>query len=208
MNFIPFLVLFSLAYRTVAIIIFIRFNHSNNNRSVTSSAFVRLISKVLWLFNMVYTDTPIHRTTQLVESKMSITLETSKRSKYIETWAHTKGVQYQINFKKSTKHFRFETNMARCDQFQFWRWASVDSQDIPDPVHWDILAVPLSELGTALENGVGSPEPFQNKNIRKIGIGPNNFEINGRCDWFLKTTAESNFQGSPLRVLFLMTIMR
>lgn len=58
----------------------------------------------------------------------------------------------------------------------------MDSQDIPDPVHWDILAVPLSELGTALENGVGSPKPFQNKYIRKIGIGPNNFEINGRCD--------------------------
>lgn len=204
MNFIPFLVSFSLAYRTVTIII-IRFNHSNNNRSVTSSAFVRLISKVLWLFNMVYTDTPIHRTTQLVKSKMSITLETSKRSKYIETWAHTKGVQYQINFENSTKHFRFD---------QMWSIPSLEvgcplnPQDIPDPVHWDILAVPLSELGTALENGVGSPEPFQNKNIRKIGIGPNNFEINGRCDWFLKTTAESNFQGSPLRVLFLMTIMR
>lgn len=122
MNFIPFLVLFSLAYHIVIIIaIIIRFNHSNNNnRSVTSSAFVRLIPKVLWLFKMAYTDTPYHTTCEIKVVNYTWNQEKSKIHRNI---THQGG--NNIKFTKFCWFYQTIStwmNLAEFVDLQFWEW--------------------------------------------------------------------------------------
>lgn len=106
---------------------FLRFNHSNNNnRSVTSSAFVRLTSKVLWLFNIwhLHTNTVPHKWNQ--NNNYTLHQQEIKIHQNIST---QQGEPIQsIRFCKFYRIFSIRTNLTRCDHL-FRKWTLVEPKD-------------------------------------------------------------------------------